>query len=1729
MPDKPAVRSNTFSWLKTKFDPTQLVQFLGLSAPPCFRVSFWPRPRENGRLRLHEGDVVTFGYVEIAYEEEDETNSSSESSGDSGTDGDEDGAEDRNIPSSASGVNRPAGPPPPAPIRQASRSASRSRSPFGASDSLHSRGLSCTCSSMPAKLSITRSKICAHPYSVMPVCSLGCMQLCAWDLDLAFLLAPVPAVCKVNQYKTWQEPEATDALSSERLADLRAISLQLGHPWPGLTDGSLPGALLAEDLLAQDLHLAPQITTVVCRVFVPDFIPERVEVQLDLPATLQELEQVLHEGRDPQAVVRFPHLCPVEPQTVRGQALFVALPEWGPFLVVAVFNTAVIDSRVFAAYLPPYATADFLLRAAELPFAAGFSVFVGDDPEPLPDGVEAHLFPGVLILIRHEGSEPGPQPKLPTLLGSPLHWTQVEPLPHPDIARAYCLAQEHTHCLFVTDFDSSPNFRRYLAEAIGATEDNCRHFSATPTVTDCSVAGVHCCSALAACQTHCADLVDGLSTVLLDKRAVADGFRMAFIATSSRAYEVLRSRLQAETPLGWEVFLAPSGDQVDDAPLQEGQVFAVGYRRFLGTADNVPFGTSTDNQSTAANAPRHPTTQAASVEDPSDRQSGDLEGRPASAEPHGSFGLETATDNADLIFLLLAPDYRPESGVITLDFPSTVPLAIASVNAVRSEQRWMWFPVVIPVMPQPDLDYLYLLAKPSWPAFGVFVAFDTRAIDGRLFCNNVPMLATRQSLLAAAGQHGKPFLQVFVRDMPWPLPEDQGVDLQEGDLISICFPDDRVAILSSPSDRLLDRGGWVIDIPGPVRSEDSLWVLGDEYNGFFRGDQFRYRRLRSDIAALLGLAASTLSIVPAQPPLRDYAFRGQLSRSVLVATQERRFGRSSDPEDAVYFLDQRPILLGVTWGIAPGGILDVAAIRERHAHRCPGYCTVHISGGQPLAPPQSHLHAIHDGETLTVAFVSLVFPAPDLPPEIDPYDDDDQADSDTDGHSSSNDSLGYEAGDRASAQRDAGTGSSSFPPAPRTSGNPSTEYACSTACDPEPRDVRVFQGQGCSRVEMWSCPFLRHAFLEGQAGITPFLLHLAVLIMVPFSSTGIIRLALRTALRQHRILFLALLLVAHMQRAVAAPVDSWHSVDQVHTSDSTCLLHANCSLDLGRPIRPIPTPCRSTCLAHTFPDGPEQDHGRESTVDLSSLSTLLEGCVQQPDSQAFFLAATLLETLLEHFAFSEQTDVAHVLDGISSDIPQEGAQHALGKTHLSLSSCIPCVVCPPLLHTGGIPCTRLPYLQALSLFPAQQPAHFGHTDLGFTWRELSDFLSLTPHFDTWEEVFGEAVCIAKATPPLLNDALRQLAGDTPRGHLCCFTDGSFFPPRDGIAAQTGWAALFVDPHEGLFSISSGEIFADLLGPHDTLSAYQAECCALAMAATSAVLAFSGREIHFYSDCVAALGAAQGTCGFAVGGIPEAMAAAFDLRHRGCGGADSFSYIPGHQGAFFNEAADMLAKSSAKPATAINTTQQSMVVLRDWLGKGGARLGWATLIIRQLRGAPELPPIGALHLGTDDWHAGLHHWHLLQPFLPTGVWDNPEAQQTTRLQPVRLKLRLLSYNTLSLGGCLEDSQGAVEDTTGLCRRPGRAALLARQLEDLDVTLASLQETRCPAGTTQVGAYLRFSSGALKGQWGTEIWIRKGAALFEFPATERQYFQIERKNATVVYSDPRRMLPAPRCHS
>ncbi|CAE7729788.1 unnamed protein product, partial [Symbiodinium necroappetens] len=519
----------------------------------------------------------------------------------------------------------------------------------------------------------------------------------------------------------------------------------------------------------------------------------------------------------------------------------------------------------------------------------------------------------------------------------------------------------------------------------------------------------------------------------------------------------------------------------------------------------------------------------------------------------------------------------------------------------------------------------------------------------------------------------------------------------------------------------------------------------------------------------------------------------------------------------------------------------------------------------------------------------------------------------------------------------------------------------------------------------------------------------------------------------------------------------------------------------------------------------------EELEDFEVLSTLLEDSVRQPESRAFFLAATLVETLSEHFQSEAQarqyaTTAVVVADG--------------GRQTLSLESALPLRPEESKFYTGSIQAATLDCLPALRSLPSDDAAKFGGTDLGFTWGQLVEFLTIQPRFETWEAFFGEEDVIPHADPPSLHVAMSRLAQTTADRLLCCYTDGSFFPARANAPPKAGWSVIFVDPHQGTFAISAGPLLEPLLGQGVQISPYQAECCALAVAATTSVLSFADRPIRFLSDCTAALGAAQGQCGYATGGLPEALAAAFDLRQRGCNQTDQFAYVPGHQGDFFNEAADMLAKWGAKQDGGGSYQQGAMATLQAWLQKGARCLPWVTLVIQQLRGYAELPPLGCLNLGCDTWHAGLADQQLVCPFLPPGVGE--EAKEDDSYDRYKLSLRLLSYSTLSLGGCLEYEDGQGQDVSGRHSRPGRAALLAKQLDDHKVTCAFLQETRCPAGTSTVGGYLRYSAGALKGQWGTEIWLRKGAAFLLHGSDHQRSLLCDSSNVANVHADPRRML-------
>ncbi|CAE7809604.1 unnamed protein product [Symbiodinium sp. CCMP2592] len=202
-------------------------------------------------------------------------------------------------------------------------------------------------------------------------------------------------------------------------------------------------------------------------------------------------------------------------------------------------------------------------------------------------------------------------------------------------------------------------------------------------------------------------------------------------------------------------------------------------------------------------------------------------------------------------------------------------------------------------------------------------------------------------------------------------------------------------------------------------------------------------------------------------------------------------------------------------------------------------------------------------------------------------------------------------------------------------------------------------------------------------------------------------------------------------------------------------------------------------------------------------------------------------------------------------------------------------------------------------------------------------------------------------------------------------------------------------------------------------------------------------------------------------------------------------VAGHQGHVGNEVADVLAKAAARNA-----------------------------------GDFSLPPCQAANLGDDQHHSGLTCADLLEPFMPQGAMQTPGAScegaiATDADAPPSLptfSLTLATFNALSLGPSSEQA-GNPDGIEGLAFRPARAVMLAAQLADHGIHAVCLQETRAEAGFSRAGGFLRFASGASRGQWGTEWWFQENHPLTSHSSDSPAFRE---KHFAVVFSDARRLF-------
>ena len=307
------------------------------------------------------------------------------------------------------------------------------------------------------------------------------------------------------------------------------------------------------------------------------------------------------------------------------------------------------------------------------------------------------------------------------------------------------------------------------------------------------------------------------------------------------------------------------------------------------------------------------------------------------------------------------------------------------------------------------------------------------------------------------------------------------------------------------------------------------------------------------------------------------------------------------------------------------------------------------------------------------------------------------------------------------------------------------------------------------------------------------------------------------------------------------------------------------------------------------------------------------------------------------------------------------------------------------------------------------------------------------------------------------------------------------PATRDAQACVGWACVFYDVQARHFGVLSGSVPS---WAPENLNAYLAECLGLLYGGLVATNLFRDRQVVFLSDCIPALGAAAGTSQFAPDGLPQATRHVHDLALAWLERRPHYQHVPGHAGVMPNELADVVAKAAGRGVSVGGFDGPVASLHHRWLANGAPDVAWLAVAIRGLRGESGLPPPCGGGLGDDTYHGGLSNSDLLAPFM-----SGPAATDEGLREDCQLALRVVTYNVLTLSGAAEASQGVAPDTgVGLAFKPARPALLARQLSQLRVDIAALQETRCEKGSLRCGDFLRYCSGAERGQLGVELWFR-----------------------------------------
>ena len=830
-----------------------------------------------------------------------------------------------------------------------------------------------------------------------------------------------------------------------------------------------------------------------------------------------------------------------------------------------------------------------------------------------------------------------------------------------------------------------------------------------------------------------------------------------------------------------------------------------------------------------------------------------------------------------------------------------------------------------------------------------------------------------------------------------------------------------------------------------LRVDGYMYVLTDTEPIHLRPDLEGNRSFREQIASALECQPEHLAIQPSRPRLWDYFDLGILAHTVSIASRGVAGPSAAQPDRAFFILDMRPILCGVSWGFAPQGAVRAQELIDRFHRLCPAGRHTCISGGTPTQQNGELYHLVSRGCVIVVDF------SIDDPP------------------SSEAASVDLDSSD---GEPDAYPGPPRGPPRPRplsTTGQAQASQGRSTGDAPE--DPATRPARGTSR------DYHRSSAVTGKAcGSVLALTALGAIFCVVCAVNWLVRcpspapppelLLAITGLFWFRFRALGLALCI-LSCATGAGAMQLHSHCRPPAIDTPSALTYSCGgLEPdARDRRPLPTPCRAG-LDRVVRRAPAHDDLITATSDLR---TLLEDSVARPDSQAMFLASTLVETLCDHFTVHFEDEPSGLMpDSQTAPLSVRLQDHIPVTRQFDLTGV--------QLHVG---CT------IDHVFALLQPTAFRlwksiSPDAGVDW--LWPFVS--PSEDSVLPAGTETVTV--------------------------YTDGSY----DGTTSSWAFHAAGTRGADSYaLGWIGGRVSVDpscnnYLGA-TSHGALQGELTALFWCLTWLLRIPPWVYITIVSDCTAALELSSGRHGQHNGtGLQGACRAAMQaLTATTKWPRISLHHQKSHVGHPGNELADGLAKfcnRHALPDPFWPTNPMQPFLREGWLP-------WLWLYLDSFV-QPEAWPeqIGASFVDRPGPMPDL----LTQAECEQMLGLRPQDDIDDGSEQISLSALFLTVNVQSLHS--ERATPAAEPDAQAFT--GRAGLIREQLAQLGVSVAALQETRAHSNELfQSQTHLRFvSSRDSQGSYGTELWFARSHPFISHPTTP-VYF--EPADFLAVFWDPR----------